>query len=168
MRDRFNAFVARHDIAWELGMALLAVVYVAVGFALDDQAFQSMTPTLEVLELALTVAFAVEFLTRLTASCSRGAYLRGHWIDLVALVPVTRGLRILRILRLLRLVRAFAGVYRALAHVESLAQHRGLQTVVLAWLGVMVICTTAIYFAERDVNAAIRSPFDALWWGTRR
>ena len=36
MRDRFNAFVDRHDIAWELAMALLAVVYVAVGFALDD------------------------------------------------------------------------------------------------------------------------------------
>ena len=46
MRDRFNAFVDRHDVAWELAMALLAVVYVAVGFALDDEAFQSMAPTL--------------------------------------------------------------------------------------------------------------------------
>ena len=51
MRDRFNAFVERHDVAWELGMALLAVVYVAVGFALDDPAFQSMAPTLEAGEL---------------------------------------------------------------------------------------------------------------------
>jgi voltage-gated potassium channel len=165
VRDEFNGFVDRHDIAWELGMALLAVVYVAVGFALDGEAFQSMTPTLEVVELALTIAFAAEFLTRLGASRSRTAYLSGHWIDLVALVPVTRGLRILRVLRLLRLVRAFAGVHRALGHVGSLAEHRGLQVVVLSWLGVMVICTTAIYFAERDVNAAIRSPFDALWWG---
>lgn len=33
----FNAFVERHDVAWELGMALLAVLYVGVGFALDDQ-----------------------------------------------------------------------------------------------------------------------------------
>ena len=116
-------------------------------------------------ELALTTVFAAEFVSRFVAARDRRAYLRGHWIDLVALVPASRGLRILRILRLLRLVRTFAGVYRALGHVGSLAEHRGLQTVVLSWLGVMVICCAALYFAERDVNAAIRSPFDALWWG---
>jgi voltage-gated potassium channel len=165
MRDRYNEFVERHDIAWELAMALLAIVYVAVGFALDDPALQPMAPTLEATELILTVAFAAEFVSRIVAARDRAAYLRGHWIDLVALVPASRGLRILRILRLLRLVRAFAGVYRALGHVGSLAQHRGLQTIILSWLGVMVICCAAIYFAERDINPAIRSPFDALWWG---
>jgi voltage-gated potassium channel len=165
MRDRYNEFVERHDIAWELAMALLAIVYVAVGFALDDPALQPMAPTLEATELILTVAFAAEFVSRIAAARDRAAYLRGHWIDLVALVPASRGLRILRILRLLRLVRAFAGVYRALGHVGSLAQHRGLQTIILSWLGVMVICCAAIYFAERDINPAIRSPFDALWWG---
>ncbi len=45
MRDRFNAFVDRHDIAWELAMAFLAVVYVAVGVALDD-ASAPPSPTL--------------------------------------------------------------------------------------------------------------------------
>jgi voltage-gated potassium channel len=165
LRDRFNGFIERHDIAWELAMALLAIVYVAVGFALDDSAFQSMAPTLEATELILTVTFALEFACRFAATKSHGAYLRGHWIDLLALAPAGRGLRILRVLRLLRLVRAFAGIYRALGHVGSLAEHRGLQTVVLSWLGVMVICCTALYFAERDVNPAISSPFDALWWG---
>ncbi len=37
MRDRFNAFVERHEIAWELTMAVLAIVYVIVGFQVDDQ-----------------------------------------------------------------------------------------------------------------------------------
>jgi voltage-gated potassium channel len=166
MRDRFNALVARHDIAWELAMALLAIVYVAVGFALDDPALQPMAPSLEAIEVVLTIVFAAEFASRIAASRNRAGYLRGHWIDLVALVPAGRALRILRILRLLRLVRAFAGVYRALGHVGPLAEHRGLQTIILSWLGVMVICTTAIYFAERDViGSGIRSPFDALWWG---
>lgn len=166
MRDRYNAFIERHDIAWELAMALLAIVYVAVGFALDDPALQPMAPSLEAGELLLTGAFAAEFVSRLAASRDRRAYLRGHWIDLVALVPAARTVRILRVLRLLRLVRSFAGIYRALGHVGSLAEHRGLQTIVLSWLGVMVICCAAIYFAERDVvGTAIRSPFDALWWG---
>jgi voltage-gated potassium channel len=165
MRDRFNAFIARHDMAWELAMALLAIVYVAVGFALDDSAFQSMAPTLEATELALTVVFIAEFTSRIVATRERAGYLRGHWIDLIALIPASRGVRILRILRLLRLVRAFAGVYRALGHVGAIAQHRGLQTVLMSWLGVMFICCAALYFAERDVNPAITSPFDALWWG---
>jgi voltage-gated potassium channel len=165
MRDRFNGFVERHDAAWELAMALLAIVYVAIGFALDDASLQPMAPGLETAELVLTIIFLAEFSSRFAASRDRTAYLRGHWIDLVALVPAARSFRILRILRLLRLVRAFAGVYRALGHVGSLANHRGLQTIVLSWLGVMVICCAAIYFAERDVNPAIASPFDALWWG---
>jgi voltage-gated potassium channel len=165
MPQRFNSFIEHHEVAWELGMAMLAVVYVAVGFALDDHSFQSMAPVLEAIELGLTVVFAAEFLSRFVASTGRSGYVRAHWIDLVALIPVARGLRILRVLRLLRLVRAFAGVYRALGHFGVLAGHRGLQTIVVSWLGVMVICTTAIYFAEHDVNDSIRSPFDALWWG---
>jgi voltage-gated potassium channel len=164
-RNRYNAFVDSHEVAWELAMALLAIIYVAVGFALDDPALQPMAPTLETAELVLTVVFLAEFSSRLAAARNRTAYLRGHWIDLVAIVPAARSFRIFRLLRLLRLVRAFAGVYRALGHVGSLAQHRSLQTVVVSWFAVMVICCAALYLAERDVNPAIGSPFDALWWG---
>jgi hypothetical protein len=35
MRDRFNTFVATHEMAWELAMAALAILYVAIGFAHD-------------------------------------------------------------------------------------------------------------------------------------
>jgi voltage-gated potassium channel len=165
MRDRYNAFVERHDIAWELGMALLAVVYVAIGFALDEPAVASSVRLLEAVEIALTAVFVLEFATRFAATRDRAGYLRGHWIDLIALVPAAREVRILRLVRLLRLVRSFAGVYRALGHVGSIAQHRGLQIVVVSWLAVMVICCAAIYFAERGINEAMTSPFDALWWG---
>jgi len=36
MRERFNTFVARHEVPWELTIAVLAVLYVVVGFATDD------------------------------------------------------------------------------------------------------------------------------------
>src|SRR4029079_7108690 len=159
MRDRFNGFIDRHDVAWELSMALLAIVYVAVGVALADPALQPMAPGLESVELVLTALFIGEFAARFAAARDRTAYVRGHWIDLVAIIPAAGGFRILRILRLLRLIRAFAGVYRALGHVGPLANHRPLQTIVISWLAVMVICCAALYLAERDVNLAIRSPF---------
>lgn len=163
MRANVNAFADRHEIAWELSFALLAVVFVAIGF------LQPATPDEEaqllVAEWVITLIFAGEFFGRLWAAYDRRAYLRGHWIDLVSVVPPARGLRPLRLLRLLRLVRAFAGVSRAMAHVPRLAKHRGLVWMVAAWAAVTVLASIALYIAENGTNQAIANPFDALWWG---
>jgi voltage-gated potassium channel len=162
IRDRYLAFIDRHDIAWELGMAALAVLFLVFGFLADDPA---ASPAFGTSETALTVVFIVEFTTRIAASYNRPGYLRAHWIDLVALIPVAREVRVLRLLRLLRLVRAFAGVYRALGHVGRIVNHRGLGLLITAWLGVMVICSAGLYLAENGINKAIATPLDALWWG---
>jgi voltage-gated potassium channel len=162
IRDRYLPFIDCHDIAWELGMAALAVAFVIVGLAADDP---SASPTLGAIEAGLTVVFVIEFTTRIAASHDRVGYLRGHWIDLIALVPVAREVRLFRLLRLLRLVRAFAGVYRALGHVGRLVNHRGLGLLITAWLAVMVVCSAGLYIAENGINKAITTPLDALWWG---
>jgi voltage-gated potassium channel len=164
VRDGYNALIARHDIAWELSMGFLAIVFVAVGFLLD-QVSAGTRPELETVELVLTGLFIAEFTSRLIAAHDRAQYLRGHWIDLVALAPPIRAARILRLLRLLRLVRTFAGIYRAAMHLDGLAHHRGFAWLIVAWLAVMVICSIALYAAENGINKAIESPFDALWWG---
>lgn len=162
VRDRYLRFIDRHDIAWELAMAALAVAFVVAGFAVDDPAASSSLP---LIESTLTAIFVAEFATRIAASYDRGGYLRGHWIDLIALIPAAREVRLFRLLRLLRLVRAFAGVYRALGHVGRLVNHRGLGLLITAWLAVMVLCSAALYIAENGVNESIASPLDALWWG---
>ena len=164
MWRRFNEFVDRHEVPWELTMAVLAVAFVVVGFASDD-AGPSLLPTLEAFDLALTAVFIAEFGSRFLASYDRRRYLRGHWIDLVALIPAGRGLRLFRLLRLLRLLRAFAGFYRVLTHYERLAGQRRLIGLFVAWLAVAVISATALYLAEAGVNPNIETPLDALWWG---
>jgi voltage-gated potassium channel len=164
MRARYNAFIDRHEIAWELGMAFLAVIFVAVGFSLDERP-PGLEPLLLALDYALTLVFVVEFGTRLAAAHDRVSYIRGHWIDAFALIPAVRGLRLARLVRLLRLVRAFAGVYRAIMRAERFAGARGLAWVVVAWTAITVISCAAIYAVEVGVNPEIRSPLDALWWG---
>jgi voltage-gated potassium channel len=164
VRDRYNAFIERHEVGWELAMAFLAIIFVAIGFALDAPNHE-LTPALEAANLALTVVFAIEFATRLAASYDRRRYLRGHWIDVLALIPVARGLRVARLARLLRLVRVFAGVFRAADRLTELANHRGLAQLLVAWLAVMVICCFGFYLVEREANPLLTSPFDALWWG---
>lgn len=163
LRDRFNAFVENHEVAWELVMAALAAAFVAVGFASDDAGAEA--GLLIAADVGLTAVFILEFASRFAAARDRRGYLRGHWLDLIAIIPTVRGLRLLRVLRLLRLVRAFAGVYRSLAGVERLARHRGLLALFVAWLGVAAISAAALYLAESGVNPNITSPVDALWWG---
>jgi voltage-gated potassium channel len=164
LRASYNAFIAEHDVAWELTMAALAVAFVAIGF-LGDAAAEPTRSRLTVAEWLLTGIFAAEFATRFAAALDRRSYLRAHLIDVVALVPVLREFRVLRLLRLLRLVRAFAGIYRVLNHIGRLANHRGLAWLFVTWLGVMVICSLLMYTAENGINRAVASPFDAMWWG---
>ena len=164
VRDRYNTFVERHEIAWELAMGGLALVWVALGF-LVDQIGSGVRPELETIELLLTGVFIAEFVSRFIAAHDRLQYLRGHWIDALALAPPIRAFRVLRLLRLLRLVRAFAGFYRAAMHVQGLARHRGFAWLIVAWLSVMVVCSAFVYTAEHGVNTLMNSPFDALWWG---
>ena len=164
MRERYNLFIDRHEIAWELGMGALAIVWVALGFLIDVLG-SGVEPQLEAAELVLSACFIAEFLSRFAAAHDRRRYLRGHWIDAIALAPPVRAARVLRLLRLLRLVRAFAGFYRAAMHFEALARHRGFAWLIVTWLTVMVGCSAFVYFAEHGANELMDSPFDALWWG---
>jgi voltage-gated potassium channel len=163
-RDRFNVFIERHEVAWELAMGALALIWVAVGFLIDELG-SGVRTDLELVETVLTGVFVSEFVSRLFAAHDRRQYVHGHWIDALALVPPVRALRVLRLLRLFRLVRAFAGFYRAAMHVQGLARHRGFAWLIVSWLSVMVVCSAFVYQAEHGVNKLLSSPFDALWWG---
>ena len=159
MRDRFNTFVQRHEIAWELTMAALAVVYVIVGFQVDDLGAPSELVTIEAV---ITVIFVAEFSIRIAASRDRRRYLREHFVDLIALIPVARAFRVLR---LLRLVRTFSGAHRAFLEVDRVADHHGLGTLVIAWFGVMFLASWAFLIAEGGSNPEVSEPVDAVWWG---
>ena len=147
LRTSFNGYIQRHAMAWELGMAGLAIVYVISGFA-SDQASAEYQPALSGADLILTLVFIGEFVTRFLASFNRPRYLRDHALDLVALLPVARGLRVARLLRLLRLVRTFTGLRRVFTSVDRLANHHELGTLVIAWFGTMFLCATVFYAVE--------------------
>jgi voltage-gated potassium channel len=158
IRDRYNALIQRHEVAWELSFAMLALAFVATGFIEDVQ-------WLFYIDWTITAIFIAEFTTRLAASYDRPAYLRGHWIDAFSLIHGFRGFRMLRLARLLRLVRFFAGVYRAMGQYERVARNRGVALLVIVWLAVVVIASMAFFAAEVNVNPNVTSPVDALWWG---
>jgi voltage-gated potassium channel len=162
--DRYRAFVDRHEIAWELAFAALAILFVALAFVPVDPESQG-EQGVEAVEWLITGLFALEFGSRLIVARDRRSYVRGHWIDMISLIPPARWLRPFRLLRLLRLIRAFAGAGRALVRVDRMARHGGLIWLLVAWFAVMLLSSIALYVAEKGVNAAVDSPIDALWWG---
>jgi voltage-gated potassium channel len=164
VRARYRDFVARHEVAWELGFAALAVFFVALAF-IPFEPGSDTEVVVYALEWIITGIFIAEFTSRFWAAESRQAYMRGHWIDLISCIPPTRWLRPFRLLRLLRLVRAFAGVGRAMTAAERLAQHKGLIWLFVAWVGVMFLSAFGLYVSEVGVNDAVKTPLDALWWG---
>jgi voltage-gated potassium channel len=164
IRVRYRTFIARHEVAWELAFAGLAVVFVAFAFVPIVPGSPTEAAILAA-EWVITAIFIAEFTSRLWAAESRLGYVRGHWIDLISCIPPVRWLRWFRILRLLRLVRAFAGVGRALTSLDRLARHKGLVWLLVAWVAVMLLCAVGLYVSEYGVNAAVGGPLDALWWG---
>src|SRR5579864_2457877 len=159
-RGDLTAFVARHNLAWEIGMGLLAGVYLAVSFLADTGG--GLSPWII---SVLAAIFLAEFFARLLDAPSRTAYVRHHWLDLISSIPLIGGLRSLRLLRLLRLG---AGV-KVLTAAEQATVARGhsrtsvwyiAPALLLLWFGAACAC----WVIEHGANPRIETFGDALYW----
>lgn len=156
-RGRLTAFIDRHLLVWELGMALLAALYLAITFATDEG--QGIWPALI---FGLAALFILEFAVRFADSPDRRRYLRHHWLDLISSVPFVGGLRALRLLRLGSLLRAVASAEADAEQRQQLIQ--GVWFVAPVVLVLWFSAAGAFWSFEHGVNPAIRNFGDALYW----
>jgi len=175
-RKAVNAFVAKHEVAWDLSMAGLAFVYIVAGLFEDHPYGVLNLGSLIPIEIAITVIFAAEFSGRFYAAPSRGAYLRRHWIDLLALLPAIRYLRFLRlgrliyvlqaarVLRLGMLIRFLAEFDRVGNRVRWIASKNGVHIILLAAVGFVIIGGSLVWEMEHTSNPAFANFGDAVWW----
>jgi voltage-gated potassium channel len=157
LRTAINGFFDRWDIAWEAFMGLLVVVWLLL-------AAQPRGPVTTLVSDAITVFFALEFVVRFLATYDHRAYWRGHWIDVVTLLPMLRGFRLLRLLRLFRLVRATRGLTNAVGIFEYLAGDLTIKMLFTLWFSITVVASVLFYLAEAGVNPNVNTLFDAGWW----
>jgi voltage-gated potassium channel len=106
---------------------------------------QHQAKALEYTDLAIACAFLLEFTIRFSQAPQKAQFMRRHWWELLASIPVTsqttqvlRGLRLLRIfrlIRLLRLVRFAARLKVVLANSARFAEQTYLVyiTVITSW-----------------------------------
>jgi voltage-gated potassium channel len=157
-RAKTQAFILRHLRAWELTMAGLALLSVAVGVS----ASQLGEPDALVnMEWALTGVFALEYGVRLWAAPSRVKYFKSAIVDLISILPPVRGARLLRLLRLLRVASA---LNLALGTTRLGAQSLTILRIAVIWVAVVVISAFGMYLAEFGENPNVRTFWDALWW----
>jgi voltage-gated potassium channel len=171
-RRSVNGFFERFELPWEIMMVTLAVVYVLIGF-LPDWFSPLPDVILDFLagaDLGLTAFFLLEFILRIAVAPSRGGYLREHWMDLIALVPVVRWLRAFRILRILRLLRVMRVVHltnlvgRLGGDTLSFLRMNGLGWVLLGLAVFMFVVSVFYYQYEGGTNPEVTDYWDALYF----
>jgi voltage-gated potassium channel len=175
-RGSINAFVARHQLAWDLAMAALALLYIGASYFEDHPISILAETTLMPLELAITAVFLAEFVLRFYAAESRRRYLTRHWIDLLALLPALRALRFLRLtrlaylfnaaraLRLTVLLRFLAELDRVGRDLHGVARRNGVPVFLALAGGIVLAGGTLVWGLEHTANPAFRNFGDAIWW----
>jgi voltage-gated potassium channel len=136
---------------------------------------------LDVVNYAVLVAFAVDFVVGLVLSKNRLAFVRREWTSLlivvaqsVALFAAFGAAGVLRILRAGRVWRAIAVVSRVVAIGGASARkgraivRRHAASFALSLAGFTILTAAAGFTLAEDVgeHGRIHSFFDALWWAT--
>jgi voltage-gated potassium channel len=136
---------------------------------------------LDLVNVVVLIAFAVDYLVELNLAGDRRRYVRTEWISLsivltqaLALLPSLAGFGAFRALRGARALRIVATVVRLLA-LGGLASREGRDTVrrhagtfALGLAALTWLTAAAAFTIAEDVGVGRRVPsfFDSLWWAT--
>ena len=158
--DRFSAAV-------ELPLTVLALLWLPIlVLPLVTRLPAGIASTFSVIDYMVWAVFVVEYLVRFYLAPSRWRFFTRHLADLaVVALPALRPLRALRLLRLVNLARAGAVLASALKRAREILTHRGLHFVLLAVLGILLVCSAAeLGFEQHAHGSTIHNFGDALWW----
>ena len=103
-RRRVHRWLHRGDVEVSIAVAIiLSVVLILAEFALlDDAGTEGLQRALQVVGNVLTGAFIVELCLRWWVAPKKRRFFERYWIDIIAVIPWARPLRLLRVLRLFR------------------------------------------------------------------
>ncbi len=163
--------VARVDAWTSLPITILALL--AIPALVLEQSDDLLWYTVgRWLNWIIWLAFAGELIALLAVARNRGALLRDRWlvIAVVVLTPplispdAIQGIRAFRAVRALRALRGLMLLGLALRHLRRALAKRRFHYVLVVAAAVMVVGAVLVYIFERDTNASIDSPGDAVWW----
>lgn len=150
---------ARWERRTQRPLLVLALAF-AAAYAVPivhSSASRAVTLACTVVEWVVWGSFAADYLMRLGLARRRKEFVRGHWLDLCAVVlPILQPLRLLRLVSTLMLVGRRA----------RMAEQIRLTTYVAgAVVGLLMFGSLAVLSVERgSPNGNIKTLGDAVWW----
>lgn len=119
--------------------------------------------------LGIDTAICVLFLLQLTVDCCRSTnklnYLKSHWLDIIASIPIIEILRFARIWHIVRMLYLFRYSTSFIKQVKQNRKEATLATIFT--LLIILVCSGSIFMLmfERDaIDSNIHTAADALWW----
>lgn len=165
LKARADRFI--HHPVTEL--TLVGLILVSVALLVAETAFDQEGAVRQVMEDAgdwITWLFVAELSVRWWVAPKKRRFFRRYWLDILAVLPTTRALRLFRVVRLLRLFRAGLLVNRRLAVFRGVFRGAGGELTVLATVTTILVLAAAVvlHLGERSVNADFADLEHAVWY----
>jgi len=140
-------------------LASVALLVVELAFTESDLAIWIF----EGLNIAFTVVFTVELSLRYWVAKKKKRFFQKYWLDIVALIPVARPLRMLRVLRLLRLWRAGRLLNRRLQSFGGIFSGAVTELTTLVTISAVIVIAAAAVLHLGDPDTFV-SVDESLWF----
>ncbi|MCM0147927.1 potassium channel family protein [Photobacterium galatheae] len=151
-------------------MSLVALILSFVSLALVSSLFfiprSDRIYTLFVtIDTLICLFFWLQLTADLVRSQSKADYLKKHWPDYLASIPIIEPLRFMRVVQIFRVLRLLRSGQQILQHIMTYRREATIATIFLLLTLLVTIGSSLILIIEnKDPNANILSADDALWW----
>ncbi|WP_459779187.1 potassium channel family protein [Photobacterium sp. R1] len=151
-------------------MSLVALILSFVSLALVSSLFfiprNDRIYTLFVtIDTLICLFFWLQLTADLVRSQSKSDYLKKHWPDFLASIPIIEPLRFMRVIQIFRVLRLLRSGQQILQHIMAYRREATLATIFLLLTVLVTVGSSLILIIEsKDPNANILSADDALWW----
>ncbi len=117
------------------------------------------------LDSFICLLFWCQLLTDLIRSNDRKDYLKHHWPDFIASIPVIEPVRFARVVQIFRVIRLIRSGQQVINHIRRNRREATIASIFLL-LTVLVTVGSALMllFEGSDPEANIHSAGDAIWW----
>lgn len=159
----------KNTLLYELVFISLALITVGLFiFELSGNASPEIITIIHRIDLAIVILFLLDFIFGFVYAPNNKEYLKTHWMDLVASIPVSGGIfQSLRILRLFRVGRVLGSLHRKhRTSISSLTHTKRIIYLGAFALSIVIFGATSFYIVEGDINPMITSFFDTVWWAS--
>ena len=151
-------------------MSLLSLIlsFMAL-FVISGLLFMPINPeTRQVLiglDTLICSIFILQFLMDLIRSTNRMQFMKRHWIDFLASLPMIEPLRYARVFSILRIILVIRSGRYVFSQLFSNRKETTLASILLLLVFLLTIGSSVMLFIEgKEPTANIQSGGDALWW----